>query len=78
MTQSVKPPYDKGFVMRTTFKHMQRSVDISIGKSFERLNDFPGDNAMGKEILETLSVLHQVKKFVQEFETNNKHLFISK
>ena len=72
-----KPPFDKGFVMRTTFKHMRRSVDISISKSFERLKDFEGDTVMGTEIMETLSVLHQVKKFVDGFEQNNKHLFTS-
>lgn len=29
-------PFSKAFVMRTTFRHMRRSVDISIRKSFER------------------------------------------
>jgi len=62
--------------MKTTFRHMKRSIDISIGKSFERLKDFENDSSVGKEIIETLSVLHTLGKVLDEFQENNKHLFI--
>jgi len=71
-----KPPFSKSFVMKTTFRHMKRSIDISIGKSFERLKDFENDSSVGKEIIETLSVLHTLGKVLDEFQENNKHLFI--
>lgn len=74
-TETLKKPFSKAFVMRTTFKHMVRSTDISIAKSFERLKDFPGDSKMGTEIMETLSVLHTVRKMLNDFEEHNKHLF---
>jgi hypothetical protein len=54
---------------------MRRSVDISIRKSFERFQDFDKDSQVGKEIMETLSVLHTVRKVLDDFQENNKHLF---
>jgi hypothetical protein len=70
-----KPPFSKSFVMKTTFRHMRRSVDISIRKSFERFQDFDKDTDAGREIMETLSVLHTVRKLLDDFQENNKHLF---
>lgn len=71
-----KPPFSKSFVMKTTFRHMKRSIEISISKSFERLKDFENESDTGKEIIETLSVLHTLNKVLEEFQDNNKHLFI--
>ena len=70
-----KPPFSKSFVMKTTFRHMRRSVDISIRKSFERFQDFDKDSEAGREIMETLSVLHTVRKVLDDFQENNKQLF---
>jgi hypothetical protein len=70
-----KPPFSKSFVMKTTFRHMRRSVDISIRKSFERFQDFDKDSDIGRDIMETLSVLHTVRKVLDDFQENNKHLF---
>jgi len=71
-----KPPFSKSFVMKTTFRHMRRSVDISIRKSFERFQDFDKNSDVGKDIMETLSVLHTVRKVLDDFQENNKHLFV--
>jgi len=71
-------PFSKSFVMRTTFRHMRRSVDISIRKSFERFQDFENDSDTGKEIMETLSVLHTVRKIMDDFQEENSHLFTDK
>jgi hypothetical protein len=71
-------PFSKSFVMRTTFRHMRRSVDISIRKSFERFADFDNDSKTGKEIMETLSVLHTVRKMFDDFQANNQELFSEK
>lgn len=71
-------PFSKSFVMRTTFRHMRRSVDISIRKSFERFKDFDENAPEGKEIMETLSVLHTVRKMFDDFQANNPELFTEK
>jgi len=64
--------------MRTTFRHMRRSVDISIRKSFERFKDFDEGSKEGKDCLETLSVLHTVRKMLDDFQANNTELFSEK
>jgi len=71
-------PFSKSFVMRTTFRHMRRSVDISIRKSFERFKDFDEGSKEGKECLETLSLLHTVRKMLDDFQANNSELFSEK
>ena len=71
-------PFSKSFVMRTTFRHMRRSIDISIRKSFERFKDFDEGSKEGKECLETLSVLHTVRKMLDDFQENNSELFKEK
>ena len=71
-------PFSKSFVMRTTFRHMRRSVDISIRKSFERFQDFDQDTKTGQEIMETLSVLHTVRKMLDDFQAENSELFTDK
>ena len=71
-------PFSKSFVMRTTFRHMRRSVDISIRKSFERFQDFDKDSKTGSEIMETLSVLHTVRKMLDDFQKANPELFNDK
>lgn len=70
--------FSKSFVMRTTFRHMRRSVDISIRKSFERFKDFDQDSDMGREIMETLSNLHTVRKMLDDFQKHNPELFTDK
>ena len=64
--------------MKTTFRHMRRSVDISIRKSFERFKDFDQDSVKGKEIMETLSILHTVRKMLDDFQKNNAEIFTDK
>lgn len=71
-------PFSKTFVMKTTFRHMRRSVDISIGKSFERFQDFDNNSKAGREIMETLSTLYTVKKILDDFQKNNPELFEEK
>jgi len=71
-------PFSKTFVMRTTFRHMRRSVDISIRKTFERFQDFDNDSKTGQEIMETLSVLHTVRKMLDDFQVQNPQLFTEK
>jgi len=57
---------------------MRRSVDISIRKTFERFQDFDNDSKTGQEIMETLSVLHTVRKMLDDFQVQNPQLFTEK
>jgi len=54
---------------------MRRSVDISIRKSFERFQDFDQNTKAGQEIMETLSVLHTVRKVLDDFQAENSEIF---
>ena len=69
------PPFSKSFVLKTTSRHMRRSIDISIRKSFDRMKDFPADDAKRMEIFETLDVLHKMRKIIDDFQEHNRHLF---
>lgn len=69
---STKPavPFDQGYVLRTTVKHMRKSVDISISKTFERLPEFI-DTPKAVEVFQTLGLLHKMRKSLDEFQTDN-------
>jgi hypothetical protein len=78
MADKHTPPFSKSFVLKTTSRHMRRSVDISIRKSYDRMSDFPGDSEKKQEIFETLDVLHKMRKLLDDFQEHNKHLFQDK
>jgi len=54
---------------------MRRSIDISIRKTYDRMSDFQEDGSKKQEIFETLDVLHKMRKMLDEFQSNNTHLF---
>jgi hypothetical protein len=68
-------PFSQGYVLRTTAKHMRKSIDISIRKTFERIGDFADDQEKSKEIFLTLSVLHQMRKELDDFQLQNSTNF---
>ena len=55
---------------------MRRSIDISIRKSFDRMPEFNDDSEKRMEIMETLDVLHKMRKLLDDFQEHNQHLFI--
>jgi len=63
-----------GYVLRTTAKHMRKSIDISIRKTFERVEEF-GDGPKAKEVFETLSFLHTMRKQLDDFQQANQNQF---
>lgn len=69
------PPFSKAFVLKTTARHMRRSIDISIRKSFDRMKDFEDENDKKTEVFETLDVLHKMRKLIDDFQEMNAHLF---
>lgn len=61
-------PFSKGYVLRTTAKHMRKSIDISIRKTFERIAEFADDREKSQEVIETLSQLHIMRKQLDDFQ----------
>ena len=74
MTEDIKP-FSMGYVLRTTAKHMRKSVDISIRKTFERVAEFDGKKEKSQEVFQTLSALHQLRKQLDDFQEANKDQF---
>jgi hypothetical protein len=64
-----------GYVLRTTAKHMRKSIDISIRKTFERVSEFADDPEKSKEVFETLSFLHRMRKDLDDFQQKNSDNF---
>ncbi len=70
-------PFSIGYVLRTTAKHMRKSIDISIRKTFERVAEFADDREKSEEIFRTLSYLHTMRKNLDDFQKVNTDTFRS-
>ena len=75
MENQSKRPFSQGFVLRTTAKHMRKSIDISIRKTFERVAEFADNQEKSREVFETLSVLHTMRKQLDDFQASNSTTF---
>jgi len=67
--------FSMGYVLRTTAKHMRKSIDISIRKTFERQPEFEGNQQKSDEIFKTLSFLHTMRKMLDDFQAKNSEHF---
>lgn len=72
---TIKKPFTQGYVLRTTAKHMRKSTDVSIRKTFERMIDFADDPEKSKEIFETLAKLHAMRKQLDDFQLQHEDSF---
>ena len=68
-------PFSMGYVLRTTAKHMRKSIDISIRKNFERIEEFSEDQEKSSEIFMTLGRLHKMREQLDEFQKANRDQF---
>jgi hypothetical protein len=75
MNEISSKPFSMGYVLRTTSKHMRKSIDISIRKTFERIAEFDGNLEKSQEVFKTLSTLHEMRKQLDEFQLLNKEAF---
>jgi len=76
MTEAIEPrPFNIGYVLRTTAKHIRKSVNISIRKTFERKSEFDNDPVKQAEIFETLAHLHGMLKWLDEYQRTNSDKF---
>lgn len=68
-------PFSMGYVLRTTAKHMRKSIDISIRKTFERVSDFAGNQDKSQEVFKTLAFLHTMRKQLDDFQAQHNEDF---
>jgi len=64
-------PFNKYYVLRITSLHIKKSIGTSIRKTYDRLKDVEDK----QQVFETLDVLHKIRKMMEDFESNNKHLY---
>lgn len=64
-----------GYVLRTTAKHMRKSIDISIRKTFERVSEFGNNPEKSQEVFKTLAALHTMRKQLDDFQARNSEDF---
>ena len=62
--------------MKVTIANARKSADISINKTSQRLEHFEKGSDKWQEVLDTLHVLHQFRKLIDDFQLNNPQLFI--
>ena len=75
MAEDQQNPFSMGYVLRTTAKHMRKSIDISIRKTFERVSEFADNKEKSEEIFKTLAFLHQMRKQLDDFQSSNSDSF---
>lgn len=75
MEQAQQKPFSQGYVLRTTAKHMRKSIDISIRKTFERVEEFAEDPQKSQEVFKTLSFLHTMRKQLDDFQAAHSDNF---
>jgi hypothetical protein len=64
--EKIKRPFSMDYVVRITAKHMRKCVNVSIQKTFERIEEFAEDREKSAEIFKTLSILHQMRKQIDD------------
>jgi len=75
MSDQDSTPFSVGYVLRTTAKHMRKSIDMSIRKTFDRMPEFHGNQEKSTEVLQALDALHKMRGMLDDFQLHNKHIF---
>jgi hypothetical protein len=78
--EKIQKPFSKSYVLRTTTKHMRKSIDISIRKTFERIKEFSNEGETpseekSREVFETLQFLHRMRKDLDDLQHQNSDSF---
>ncbi len=63
-------PFSIDYVVGITVKHMLKSIDVSINKTFQRTKDGSLSAEKSAEAFEALSVLHQMRAQLNERPNN--------
>jgi hypothetical protein len=75
MSDERPKPFSMGYVLRVTAKHMRKSIDISIRKTFDRTSEFMSDETKSKELFKTLAHLHSMRKQLDDFQAAHSEDF---
>jgi len=68
-------PFTMSHVLAITLKKAQRAVDTSIRITSERINEFDSDFDKSREIFNTLALLHDLRRLLDEFHKINAESF---
>lgn len=71
--ENVKP-FSMDYVLRTTVKHIRKSIDISIRKTFERIAEFDGNQEKSQEVFRTLTALHAMRQSIDNAQSDSKQV----
>lgn len=71
--ENVKP-FSMDYVLRTTVKHIRKSIDISIRKTFERIAEFDGNQEKSQEVFRTLTALHTMRQSIDNAQSDSKQV----
>jgi hypothetical protein len=78
MTEEIVKPFSMAYVLRITTKHIRKSIDISIRKTFDRVAEFAEDREKSEEVFLALSKLHEMRKELDDFQSRNAEYFKGK
>lgn len=72
---NTQKPFSMQYVLRTTAKHMHKSIEISIKKTLSRVEEFSDNREKSAEVLRTLSFLYGMQKQLDTFQEDNSESF---
>jgi hypothetical protein len=61
-------PFSQEYVLKTTAKHMKKSIEISIKKTMDRMSEFHDNHEKSNEVFRTLTILQAIKKQVENID----------
>jgi hypothetical protein len=64
-------PFSGEYILGITVRHMLKTIDLSINKTFERTRDGSLTPAQVTEAFETLSALHQMRAPLATYPKGN-------
>ena len=67
-------PFTKEYVIYVTNRHMMTQIDKSIRKTTARIAEFAENKEKSQVILETLSLLHNMKRVLKDNSKNLRKL----
>ena len=73
-------PFSQAYVLRTTAKHIRKSIDISIRKTSERIKEFASDGVnpdpvKSRAVFDTLTFLHKMRRDLDDLQKMNADRF---
>jgi len=74
-TKNKPKRFDKSYVLRLTNNYVRDALERSIKITLDRISEFAEDQEKSREIFETLSILHEERRVLEEFITSHLNHF---